>query len=74
MAVRLEIRRGSRIRYVQRIDIPEEHRCLCLFKATGPDAVRTVNDLAQFPLARIVAVLSSTPAITPTADVDDDKQ
>jgi len=72
LAVRLEIRRGSRIRYVQRIDIPEEHRCL--FKATGPDAVRTVNDLAQFPLARIVAVLSSTPAITPTADVDDDKQ
>src|SRR5262249_10313599 len=31
-AVRRELRRGSPIRYVQRIDVPEEHRCLCLFE------------------------------------------
>jgi hypothetical protein len=72
-AVRRETRRGSQIRYVQRIDIPEEHRCLCLFQAPGPDVVRTVNDLAQFPLARVVAVLSSAPAITPMADPDDNR-
>jgi hypothetical protein len=60
-AVRREIGRGSQIRYVQRIDVPEEHRCLCLFEAAGPEAVRTVNDIAQFPLARVVAVLSSVP-------------
>lgn len=61
-AVRREARRGRQIRYVQRIDVPEEYRCLCLFEATGPEVVRSVNDIAQFPLARVVAVLSSVPA------------
>ena len=61
-AVRREVARGSRIRYVQRIYAPDEHRCLCLFEAAGAEVVRSVNDIAQFPLARVVAVLSSVPA------------
>jgi hypothetical protein len=70
-AVRRELRRGSPIRYVQRIDVPDEHRCLCLFEAPGPDLVRSVNDIAQFPLARVVAVLSSVPDdASPAADND----
>lgn len=60
-AVRRENRRGRRIRYVQRIYAPDEQRCLCLFEAAGPDLVRSVNDNAQFPLARVMAVLSSVP-------------
>jgi Protein of unknown function (DUF4242) len=60
-AVRRENQRGGRIRYVQRIYAPDEQRCLCLFEATGPDLVRSVNDIAQFPLARVMAVLSSVP-------------
>ena len=60
-AVRRENRRGRRIRYVQRIYAPDEQRCICLFEAAGPDLVRDVNDLAQFPLARVMAVLSSVP-------------
>jgi hypothetical protein len=60
-AVRRETGRGGQIRYVQRIYAPDEHRCLCLFEATGPEAVRAVNDIAQFPLARVVAVHSSVP-------------
>ena len=40
---------------------PDEQRCLCLFEAAGPDLVRNVNDIAQFPLARVMAVLSSVP-------------
>ena len=60
-AVRRAIRRGGHIRYVQRIYAPGEHRCLCLFEAPGPDLVRHVNDVAQFPLARVVAVLSAAP-------------
>ena len=60
-AVRRETRRGSRIRYVQRIYAPQEQRCLCLFEAAGPDLVRRVNDIAQFPLARVIAVLSTAP-------------
>jgi len=73
-AVRRETRRGGQIRYVQRIDSPDEHRCLCLFEAAGPEVVRRVNDVAQFPLARVVAVLSSAPAATPQADPEDDGQ
>ena len=60
-AVGREFRRGSQIRYVQRIYAPDEQRCLCLFEAAGPDLVRSVNDIAQFPLARVLAVLSSVP-------------
>jgi hypothetical protein len=71
-AVRREIRRGGQIRYVQRIYAPDEHRCLCLFEAAGPEVVRAVNDVAQFPLARVVAVLSSVPVTTPAADLEDD--
>jgi hypothetical protein len=58
-AVRRENRRGGRIRYVQCIYSPEEHRCLCLFEAADPDLVRSVNDTAQFPLAHVLAVVNS---------------
>ena len=60
-AVRRENQRGRQIRYVQRIYAPDEQRCLCLFEAAGPDLVRSVNDIAQFPLARVMQVLSSVP-------------
>ena len=46
---------------MQRIYAPDEHKCLCLFEAAGAEVVRSVNDIAQFPLARILAVLSSVP-------------
>ena len=60
-AVRRENQRGRPIRYVQRIYAPDEQRCICLFEAAGPNLVRDVNDLAQFPLVRVMAVLSSVP-------------
>ena len=66
-AVRRENRRGRRIRYVQRIYAPDEQRCLCLFEAASPDVVRSVNDIAQFPLARVLAVLSCVPDETLTS-------
>ena len=53
--------RGSQIRYTQRILASHERRCLCLFQAPGPDTVRAVNDIAQFPLIRVIAVTSSVP-------------
>jgi hypothetical protein len=66
-AVGRAARRGSRIRYVQRIFVPAESRCLCLFEAAGADLVRGVNDVAQFPLARVIAVCSDAhPAIRPS--------
>lgn len=63
-AVRREASHGRRIRYVQRILVPADGRCLCLFAAESPDAVRAVNDIAQFPLTAIVAV-TSTAGLTP---------
>lgn len=60
-AVSREHARGSQIRYLQRIVASQEGRCLCLFQASGPETVRSVNDIAQFPLARIVAVTSAVP-------------
>jgi hypothetical protein len=71
-AVCRELDRGSRIRYVQRIVVPGERRCLCLFQAPGPDPVRAVNDIAQFPLARVLAVTSSVPRNRRTADPEED--
>ena len=50
-AVRRAIQCGSHVRCVQRIYAPDEHRCLCLGESAGPDLVRHVNDVAQFPLA-----------------------
>ena len=67
-AVSREVRRGCQIRYVQRIYAPQEQRCLCLFEADGPEPVQAVNDIAQFPLARVVAVLSSVPDPTRPED------
>ena len=70
-AVGRDIRRGGRIRYVQRIYATEEQRCMCLFEAAGPEVVRAVNDIAQFPLARVVAVVSSAPdGSSPLADLE----
>ena len=67
-AVCRELDRGSPIRYVQRIFVPEQRRCLCLFQAPGQGPVRAVNDIAQFPLARILAVTSSVPRGRPRPD------
>jgi hypothetical protein len=58
----------------QRIYAPDERRCLCLFEAAGPDLVRSVNDIAQFPLARVVAVLSAVPGKTsPMPGLEEDR-
>jgi hypothetical protein len=43
------------------------------FEAAGPDPVCSVNDIAQFPLARVIAVLSSAPGRTgPVTDLQED--
>ena len=69
-AVRREARRGGRIRYVQRVLAATEHRCLCLFEASGPGVVRRVHDIAQFPLAAVFAVTSTPPpGAGPAADL-----
>jgi hypothetical protein len=60
-AVRRQARRGSQIRCLQRIFVPQESRCLCLFESSSADIVRAVTDVAQLPLVKIVAVTTSGP-------------
>ncbi|MGE5292163.1 MAG: nickel-binding protein [Micromonosporaceae bacterium] len=71
-AVRRANRRGRHIRYVQSLYVPDEQRLLCLFEAADPGLVRGVNDVAQFPLARVSAVLSSVPDETSLAGLAED--
>jgi hypothetical protein len=61
-AARLQARRGGQIRHLQRIFAPEESRCLCLFESSGTGVIRAGTDAAQFPLANVVAVMSSRPS------------
>ena len=56
-AVRREVARGARIRYLRSTFAPADGRCLCLFEAPDAELVRRVNDTAQFPFARIAAVI-----------------
>ena len=73
-AVRRDARRGCRLPYVQRIYVPEEQQCLCLFEAPGPDLVRNINDIAQYPLARVIAVVCTAPdGSSPLADLEQDR-
>jgi hypothetical protein len=59
---RLQARRGGQIRHLQRIFAPEESRCLCLFESSGTGVIPAGTDAAQFPLANVVAVMSSRPS------------
>jgi ketosteroid isomerase-like protein len=45
-----------------------------LFEAAGPGVVRNVNDIAQFGLAHVIAVVSSAPdGSSPIADLERDR-
>lgn len=44
---------GVRIRYTETMLIPSQDSVLCLFEADGPDAVATLNRLAELPFDRI---------------------
>ncbi len=56
-AVGREVARGASIRYLRSTFAPADGRCLCLFEAPDAELVRKVNDTAQFPFARIAAVI-----------------
>jgi uncharacterized protein DUF4242 len=48
---------GEPVRYLRCTYIPEEDRCLCLFEADNPAAVRRANETAQVPFRRISAAI-----------------
>lgn len=53
---------GTPVRYIRSTFVPGEARCMCLFEASTPDAVRDVNESAGLPFTRIVEALDLTPA------------
>ena len=52
---------GTLVRYIRSTYVPEEARCMCLFEANDPDAVKQVNERAQIPFTRIVEAMDLTP-------------
>ncbi len=53
---------GTPVRYIRSTFVPGEARCMCLFEAKTPDAVRDVNEAAGLPFTRIVEAMDLTPA------------
>ena len=53
---------GTPVRYIRSTFVPGEARCMCLFEANTPDAVRDVNESAGLPFTRIVEAMDLTPA------------
>jgi uncharacterized protein DUF4242 len=52
---------GTPVRYIRSTFVPGESRCMCLFEASSPDAVRDVNESAGLPFTRIVEAMDLTP-------------
>ncbi len=52
---------GKPVRYIRSTFVPGESRCMCLFEAENPEAVKEVNEAAEIPFSRIVEALDLTP-------------
>lgn len=52
---------GKPVRYIRSTFVPSESRCMCLFEASGPEAVKEVNDQAKIPYTRVVEAADLTP-------------
>jgi Protein of unknown function (DUF4242) len=52
---------GTSVRYIRSTFVPGESRCMCLFEAQNPHAVKELNDTAKIPYSRIVEALDLTP-------------
>jgi hypothetical protein len=52
---------GKKVRYIRSTFLPGESKCMCLFEAPGPQAVKELNDQAKIPYSRIVEAMDLTP-------------
>ena len=52
---------GTAVRYIRSTFVPESGACMCLFEASGADAVKRVNETAKIPFDRITEALDLTP-------------
>lgn len=49
---------GIDVRYLHSTFVADEDTCFCVFQAPSADAVRAVNEAADFPVDRISAAVS----------------
>jgi hypothetical protein len=54
--------KGHPVRYIRSMYVPGDDRCMCLFEADDPEAVKAVNDEAGIPYTRVVEAHDLTPA------------
>jgi hypothetical protein len=52
---------GTPVRYIRSTFVPDSGRCMCLFEADRPEAVRQVNETARIPFDRIVEAMDLRP-------------
>ena len=52
---------GTPVRYFRSTFVPETGACMCLFEASGADAVKRVNEAAKIPFDRVTEALDLTP-------------
>ena len=52
---------GTPVRYIRSTFVPESGACMCLFEASGADAVKRVNEEAKIPFDRVTEALDLTP-------------
>lgn len=52
---------GTPVRYIRSTFVPESGACMCLFEASGADAVKKVNEAAKIPFDRVTEALDLTP-------------
>lgn len=52
---------GKPVRYIRSTFVPSDSRCMCLFEAGSPEAVKEVNDRANIPYTRVVEAADLTP-------------
>jgi hypothetical protein len=52
---------GTPVRYIRSTFVPETGACMCLFEASGADAVKRVNEVAKIPFDRVTEALDLTP-------------
>jgi hypothetical protein len=52
---------GTPVRYIRSTFVPESGACMCLFEASGADAVKRVNEAAKIPFDRVTEALDLTP-------------
>lgn len=52
---------GTPVRYIRSTFVPESGACMCLFEASGAEAVKRVNEEAKIPFDRVTEALDLTP-------------